>query len=118
MLNIEKVLIELGVDHRNGGQDNFKIRCINPDHIDTNPSMYIHKESGILHCFSCGFTGNLFSLLKHFEIYGVDAIIYLQRFAKDGHTADEIKKALEEYVSNRKKEVNGDALVQIGRAHV
>ena len=103
MINIENILIDLGVEYRNGGQDNFKIRCINPDHIDTNPSMYIHKESGILNCFSCHSKGNIFTLLKHFEIYGVDAILYLQKFAKDGHTADEIKKALEEYNSSRKK---------------
>ena len=42
------------------GQD-FQIKCLNPDHDDKNPSLRIDKVTGVMHCFSCGFRGNLFT---------------------------------------------------------
>ena len=48
------------------GRD-YLIRCLNPDHNDSNPSCRVDKVTGITHCFSCGFKANLF---KHFGIIG------------------------------------------------
>lgn len=42
------------------GQD-FQIRCLNPDHDDRNPSLRVDKVTGVMHCFSCGFRGNIFT---------------------------------------------------------
>ena len=42
------------------GQD-FQIKCLNPDHDDRNPSLRVDKVTGVMHCFSCGFRGNIFS---------------------------------------------------------
>jgi len=42
------------------GQD-FQIKCLNPDHDDRNPSLRVDKVTGVMHCFSCGFRGNLFT---------------------------------------------------------
>lgn len=42
------------------GQDAI-ISCLNPEHDDTNPSLRVDKVTGIMHCFSCGFKGNLFT---------------------------------------------------------
>jgi DNA primase len=47
------------------GQD-YLIKCLNPDHEDTNPSLRIDKVTGSFHCFSCGFKGNLF---KYYGIF-------------------------------------------------
>jgi DNA primase len=110
MIKIEEILINLGIDYRNAGQENFKACCVNPDHADTNPSMFIHKETGIIHCFSCGFSGSIFTLLKAFEISGVSALTYLQKFAKEGYTAEEIKTALEQFVINRKGDKQEDTV--------
>lgn len=38
----------------------FLVRCFNPKHPDKNPSMRIDRITGIFHCFSCGFRGNVF----------------------------------------------------------
>ena len=43
----------------------YKINCINPYHVDKNPSMYINPNFPHLYnCFSCGCKGNIFTLIK------------------------------------------------------
>jgi DNA primase len=46
------------------GRD-YLIKCLNPDHSDSNPSFRVDKVSGVAHCFACGFKTNLF------KYYGV-----------------------------------------------
>lgn len=48
------------------GRD-YLIRCLNPEHDDSNPSCRVDKITGITHCFSCGFKANIF---KHFGVIG------------------------------------------------
>lgn len=54
-----------GLAFQVSGKD-YLIRCLNPEHPDTNPSLRIDKVSGSFHCFSCGFKGNLF---KYYGIF-------------------------------------------------
>lgn len=42
------------------GQD-FLVKCLNPDHDDSHPSMRIDKIDGRFHCFSCSYKGNIFT---------------------------------------------------------
>lgn len=46
------------------GRD-YLIKCLNPDHQDSNPSFRVDKVTGVAHCFACGFKTNLF------KYYGV-----------------------------------------------
>lgn len=46
------------------GRD-YLIKCLNPDHEDSNPSFRVDRVSGVAHCFACGFKTNLF------KFYGV-----------------------------------------------
>lgn len=46
------------------GKD-YLIKCLNPEHTDTNPSCRVDKITGVTHCFSCGFKTNLF------KFYGI-----------------------------------------------
>lgn len=101
MIDVEKLLTDLGIEYWNGGTYNFKIFCINPDHVEKKPSMYIHKETCVLHCLGCGDSGNIFTLLHSKGIYGKDVISYLQKFSKEGYTEEEIKEALEVFVKSR-----------------
>lgn len=48
------------------GRD-YLIKCLNPDHEDTNPSCRVDRITGVTHCFSCGFKTNLF---RHFGVIG------------------------------------------------
>lgn len=46
------------------GRD-YLIKCLNPEHPDSNPSFRVDKVTGVAHCFACGFKTNLF------KYYGV-----------------------------------------------
>ena len=61
-MRVEELLQEKRLDFKVSGRD-YLVKCLNPEHEDTNPSMRIDNITGIFHCFSCGFRGNLF---KHF----------------------------------------------------
>jgi DNA primase len=53
-----------GLEFQVSGRD-YLIKCLNPEHPDTNPSFRVDRISGIAHCFSCGFKTNIF------KYYGV-----------------------------------------------
>lgn len=40
----------------------YVISCPNPDHDDTNPSCSVNISTGLFHCFSCNFSGDLLTL--------------------------------------------------------
>lgn len=42
----------------------WRFRCINPGHEDRSPSLSINSSTGQCYCFSCPFSGNVFSLCK------------------------------------------------------
>ncbi len=61
---VEEVLKTKKVQYRSQGKD-FVIRCLNPEHPDNNPSTRVDKTTGMFHCFSCNYKGNIFT---HFKI--------------------------------------------------
>ena len=63
--NIEDILREESIQYRDKGKD-VLIKCLNPEHDDDTPSLFVHKETGKFHCFSCGYKGNLY---RHFGIF-------------------------------------------------
>jgi len=54
------LLSDKGIKFSVKGQDAL-ISCLNPEHDDSNPSLRVDRITGIMHCFSCGFKGNLFT---------------------------------------------------------
>jgi DNA primase len=64
MDHVADLLKEKGVYFTYSGQD-LLIKCLNPDHNDSNPSERIDKVTGAFHCFSCGHKGNIF---RHFGV--------------------------------------------------
>lgn len=60
--NVESILRELGLDYKITG-DEAIAPC--PAHKDKHPSWSINTKSLVHHCFSCGFSGNLASLVSH-----------------------------------------------------
>ena len=41
--------------------------CINPNHIDNNPSMHYNDKDNYIHCFSCGASYDLFGAIEVLE---------------------------------------------------
>jgi DNA primase len=64
-----------GLDFKISGQD-YLVKCLNPDHEDTNPSLRIDKSSGATHCFSCGFKTNIF---KHYGFLSAPSSLKINR---------------------------------------
>ncbi len=63
--NIEKLLENKQIEYVEKGKD-LLVKCLNPEHDDSHPSMRIDRETGKFNCFSCGFHGNVF---MHFGEY-------------------------------------------------
>jgi len=57
---IKKVLTDNGIYMKGTGVE-VKIKCLNPEHSDSHPSMGVNTNSGVFHCLSCGYKGNIFS---------------------------------------------------------
>jgi DNA primase len=59
-MDVKELLDEKRIAYRNSAKD-YIISCLNPEHEDRNPSMRIDKLTGVFHCFSCGFAGDIFN---------------------------------------------------------
>lgn len=59
-MTVQELLEKQNIRFKHSGRD-LLIPCLNPEHPDSNPSMRIDKTTGIYHCFSCGFKGNIFT---------------------------------------------------------
>jgi len=88
---VEKILRILRIKTYSFDGKNYQIRCVNPQHIDRNPSCYIHKDTGIWHCFSCEAKGNLLVLLK---IFGRNDLIDKYIGGETGDIKDYVKQML------------------------
>lgn len=61
---VQNLLTQKGISFTPSGKD-YLIKCLNPEHEDSNPSCRVDKLTGVTHCFSCGWKRNLF---RHFGI--------------------------------------------------
>lgn len=59
-MTVEELLVSKNLYFQPRGAD-YLLKCVSPDHDDSNPSMRVDKVTGIFHCLSCGFKGNIFS---------------------------------------------------------
>jgi DNA primase len=62
-MDVQQLLEQKKIEYVPQGQD-LKVRCLNPEHDDTDPSMRIDRLTGIFNCFVCGFKGNIFSFFE------------------------------------------------------
>lgn len=82
LLNIFK---DKNIPFTSSGKD-YVIKCLNPEHDDSNPSLRVDKVTGVAHCFACGWKRNLF---KHFGIVSNNSSI---RVAKLKEKIKELKE--------------------------
>jgi len=59
-MTVEELLHKQGLVYVHRGRD-VLIKCLNPEHEDSNPSLSIDKITGIFKCFSCNMKGNIFT---------------------------------------------------------
>ena len=68
MSAVRQLLDERNIYYRDSGKD-YLIKCLNPEHEDSNPSLRVDKLTGLYNCFSCGYSGTLLtdSNIKTFQ---------------------------------------------------
>ena len=62
-MSVERVLTKNGIEYKSVGSS-YQVRCLSPDHVDNNPSMFVNKYSGWANCRSCGVSYNIFELFN------------------------------------------------------
>ena len=62
-MRVEELLQEKNLDFKVSGRD-YLVKCLNPEHEDTNPSMRIDNITGIFHCFPVALEGTCLSTLE------------------------------------------------------
>lgn len=60
-MKVEELLTKKDIPFHQKGKD-LIVKCLNPEHDDSNPSMRIDQVTGIFNCFSCEYKGNVFFL--------------------------------------------------------
>jgi DNA primase len=46
------------------GRGRWRTLCLAPDHHDEHPSMVVYGDDNHVHCFTCGFHGDVIDLTK------------------------------------------------------
>lgn len=62
-MNVKEVLHKHNLEYKLATKD-YIIRCVSPEHDDIHPSCHVDKLTGVFHCWSCGFSGDIYA---HFE---------------------------------------------------
>lgn len=63
MKKVKQILEENNISFSEKGAD-YISRCLNPEHVDSHPSLHIDILSGKFNCFSCGFKGSVYRLFN------------------------------------------------------
>lgn len=66
MNRITELLNSKGIQFSDKGGD-ILIHCLNPEHEDSHPSLRIDRETGVMHCLSCGFGKGIPSIYHYFN---------------------------------------------------
>jgi len=84
-MDVGTLLDDKGITYKSQGRD-YLVKCLNPEHEDSNPSMRIDKISGLFGCFSCGFGGDIF------DYFGINKEKFID--IKVGEIKDKIQNLL------------------------
>lgn len=88
---VAELLKSKGVYFMPSGQD-YLTKCFNPDHIDSHPSFRIDKNTGIAHCFSCGYKTNIF---KYYGILTNNISIRIHKLKEKIRELKQVSNGLE-----------------------
>jgi len=62
-MQVEELLERENLRYKSAGKD-VLVHCLNPEHADSSPSMRIDRLTGMFNCFSCSYSGNIFTHYK------------------------------------------------------
>ncbi len=92
MHEIEKILIEKGIEYKINANNPYEInmKCFSGEHVDSNPSLSYNLEKGVFNCFACGFKGDTTKLMKELGI-----IFTIEPLSKQGFKIKRLSEKLE-----------------------
>jgi DNA primase len=96
-MDVKEILEKRNIQYKTRGRD-YQVRCLNPEHEDTHPSMNIDKISGVFNCLSCGYAGDLY---KYFKINKEKYI---------DQKAEEVAKKIKALINNKPLALPLDAI--------
>jgi len=96
-MDVKELLESKNITYISKGRD-YAVRCFNPGHQDSNPSMNIDKISGIFHCLSCGYAGDIF------KRYGINKENFINL------KLQQVKEEVQSLLSNKPKPMPLDAI--------
>lgn len=62
-MRVDQLLNDRSIPYTSQGRD-YLVKCLNPEHEDSSPSLRIDKLTGKMGCFSCGFGGDVFKFFN------------------------------------------------------
>ena len=89
--------------HERGIDPRKRFRCLNPQHLDRDPSMGFDPKRNKVHCFACGADYDLFDLLTRDENLSssLEALILASKRYGDGSADRPAKRAVPESGGSR-----------------
>lgn len=105
-IDILKLFEYLGVTDYKTRKEDYYIRCLNPNHKDTNPSLSINhgRYKGFFNCWSCEFSGKTFAQLIS-RVKGTSEEESLKILAKIAGVGDSFteNEVLDNILKNRRR---------------
>lgn len=86
-VDVFECLNNLKIPYREDGDD-YVIRCISGSHKDNRPSLHIDKEKGIFKCWSCGYKGNMITLVG--KVLGVSHSVAVSKLSETNKLSGDV----------------------------
>lgn len=84
--------------------------CPNPDHQESHPSFFVNKNTGVFHCFGCGFKGTLLKLVNFLGNFNND--IEACNFISHYIDSDYVPENINMFIPIKKREINNNNNIQ------
>ena len=92
MKQVKEILKENSIYYKESNND-YVIHCLNPEHEDTHPSLHIDKETGVFHCWSCNYKGDIYSFFGEIkDLKTLKVFTILKEIEKNRNKQIEIPK--------------------------
>lgn len=89
-MDLLELLDEKGIEYqKTNNPAEIKLRCTNPEHVDSTPSMMYNMDKNLFNCWSCGYRGGVTKFLRSI---GEEHILELE--SKQPHKINKLRDKL------------------------
>jgi len=106
-VSVKAILDNAGITIQDEETFDYIIHCINPNHRDSTPSLRVDKDTGIYHCFACGYKGNFTRLISELEIEVTPEILEEIHYDELRRKVQKVNAYEDSYINYKVKKVPG-----------